>query len=407
MVQKFTQLTKDNIHKSLEKINTQGTEYLSRRGSLKLHNTTSTKIVRNLNEFMNFGKRIQRNITTSHSEREHGKLSKQISLDEASRRDNVGGGRRCSNVHASSNGFQEEASTCHEETETASSSENVRSIGNETSTNHCHSLPRTPHTSTTTCHTLPRTPSTLQREIRQVEDCLAKKIEAIPESLHHVDSSPDDDDSSEYFLMTSSITQELRLELENLNRNVLQDPVADVAEDIESGFESTSSSTQNCQAKYSMTGDEIFIWENPLEEANAIPQSHSANSLTSNKSSFESDSSTTSGADSIHSSDSTQQIREVAHVINSRQPRVGLPPPNEFGGGNPFLMFLCISVLCQHSEHIMTHQMDYNEMAIYFDKMIRKHNVHRVLNEARKRYESYLCNYRQMNRQAHNQSPRV
>lgn len=67
-----------------------------------------------------------------------------------------------------------------------------------------------------------------------------------------------------------------------------------------------------------------------------------------------------------------------------------LPPPHKFGDGNPFLMFLCLTVLHQHRDFIMRSAMDYNEMAMHFDKMVRKHNVNRVLNHARQMYASYL-----------------
>lgn len=67
-----------------------------------------------------------------------------------------------------------------------------------------------------------------------------------------------------------------------------------------------------------------------------------------------------------------------------------LPPPSEFGGGNPFLMFLCLTVLRQHRDIVMSNGMDYNEMAMHFDKMIRKHNVMRVLNQARQMFATYL-----------------
>lgn len=67
-----------------------------------------------------------------------------------------------------------------------------------------------------------------------------------------------------------------------------------------------------------------------------------------------------------------------------------LPPPSEFGGGNPFLMFLCITLLLQHRDFVMRNQMDYNEMAMHFDKMVRRHNVIRVLNQARQLFAGYL-----------------
>lgn len=67
-----------------------------------------------------------------------------------------------------------------------------------------------------------------------------------------------------------------------------------------------------------------------------------------------------------------------------------MPSPETLGGGNPFLMFLCLTLLLQHRDHIMKNRMDYNETAMYFDKMIRKHNVSRVLGHARQMYSNYL-----------------
>lgn len=67
-----------------------------------------------------------------------------------------------------------------------------------------------------------------------------------------------------------------------------------------------------------------------------------------------------------------------------------LPPPKEFGSGNPFLMFLCLTILLQHRDIVIKSGMDYNEMAMHFDKMVRKHNVTRVLNQARRMYAEYL-----------------
>jgi hypothetical protein len=69
---------------------------------------------------------------------------------------------------------------------------------------------------------------------------------------------------------------------------------------------------------------------------------------------------------------------------------IRLPPPDIFGGGNPFLMFLSLTLLLQHRDHIMRNAMDYNETAMYFDKMIRKHNVGRVLAHARMLFSEYL-----------------
>ncbi|ODN01562.1 TBC1 domain family member 25 [Orchesella cincta] len=73
----------------------------------------------------------------------------------------------------------------------------------------------------------------------------------------------------------------------------------------------------------------------------------------------------------------------------TRQPSK-MPNPETLGGGNPFLMFLCLTLLLQHRDHIMKNRMDYNETAMYFDKMIRKHNVSKVLAHARQMYSNYL-----------------
>ncbi|XP_055645071.1 uncharacterized protein LOC129780624 [Toxorhynchites rutilus septentrionalis] len=84
-----------------------------------------------------------------------------------------------------------------------------------------------------------------------------------------------------------------------------------------------------------------------------------------------------------------------------------LPPPNEFGGGNPFLMFLCLTILLQHRDYVMKTGMDYNEMAMHFDKMVRKHNVVRVLNQARQMYAEYRRLHQQQQQQQHHKSNNV
>lgn len=77
-------------------------------------------------------------------------------------------------------------------------------------------------------------------------------------------------------------------------------------------------------------------------------------------------------------------------VVLEKRNNTSLPTPSEFGGGNPFLMFLCLTMLIQHRNYVMKSNMDYNEMAMHFDKMVRKHNVVRVLNQARRMYADYL-----------------
>ncbi|KAG6460871.1 uncharacterized protein LOC115450517 [Manduca sexta] len=86
----------------------------------------------------------------------------------------------------------------------------------------------------------------------------------------------------------------------------------------------------------------------------------------------------------------TVSVSTVAPDSSTKGSISSLPPPVVFGGGNPFLMFLCLTVLLQHRDYIMRNRMDYNELAMHFDKMVRKHNVNRVLNQARQMYAMYL-----------------
>ncbi|KAL1466288.1 hypothetical protein MTO96_026781 [Rhipicephalus appendiculatus] len=67
-----------------------------------------------------------------------------------------------------------------------------------------------------------------------------------------------------------------------------------------------------------------------------------------------------------------------------------LPRPQDLGGGNPFMMFLCLTLLMQHRDVIMRNTMDYNELAMHFDKMVRRHNLQKVLHQTRALYTEYL-----------------
>lgn len=67
-----------------------------------------------------------------------------------------------------------------------------------------------------------------------------------------------------------------------------------------------------------------------------------------------------------------------------------LPPPAVFGDGNPFLMFMCIAILMQHRDYIIDQQLDYQEIAMHFDRMVRRHNVKKTLGIARKMFAEYL-----------------
>jgi len=75
-----------------------------------------------------------------------------------------------------------------------------------------------------------------------------------------------------------------------------------------------------------------------------------------------------------------------------------LPPPSELGCGNPFLMFLCLSTLILQRDHVMTSLHDYNDIAMYYDKMVRQHRVEHVVHYARQLYATYLRELQQQQR---------
>ncbi|XP_076469269.1 TBC1 domain family member 25-like isoform X2 [Babylonia areolata] len=85
-----------------------------------------------------------------------------------------------------------------------------------------------------------------------------------------------------------------------------------------------------------------------------------------------------------------QQTQGDRSDARSQQPESSLPPPHQFGRGNPFLMFMCLTLLLQHRERIVSARMEYEDVAMFFDKMVRQHNVHKALHQARELYTNYL-----------------
>lgn len=276
------------------------------------------------------------------------------------------------------------------------------------------------------------TPSDAEPELRRVSS-----ESGVIRVLRDDPNSPDD--SADFFPMTTSMTRELRLELESLDRQVfgLSPPSELQCDCVLSKRESDlpESETETELARCSPAAD-VFVWENPLHtlqqkhhpttpdeqaeleyDGEILEDQNGVKSVTpirllkcTNRSESASDS---EGTESWHqnppASESPikqqqqqqsvqEQCEEATELTNlipagTSEDQLGessLPPPNEFGGGNPFLMFLCITLLLQHRDFVMRNQMDYNEMAMHFDKMIRRHNVIRVLNQARQLFAGYL-----------------
>ncbi|XP_060822388.1 TBC1 domain family member 25 [Bombus pascuorum] len=271
------------------------------------------------------------------------------------------------------------------------------------------------------------TPSDAEPELRRVSS-----ESGVIRVLRDEPSSPDD--PTDFFPMTTSMTRELRLELESLDRQVFgPSPPSDQQCDCvlsKRESELADSETDTELARCSPAAD-VFVWENPLHtlqqknhpatpdeqaeleyDGEILEDQNGVKSVTpirllkrTTRSESASDS---EEAESWHQNATVQEspikqsvqehCEEATELTNlipagTCEDQLGetcLPPPHEFGGGNPFLMFLCITLLLQHRDFVMRNQMDYNEMAMHFDKMVRRHNVIRVLNQARQLFAGYL-----------------
>ncbi|XP_017491527.1 PREDICTED: uncharacterized protein LOC108379689, partial [Rhagoletis zephyria] len=290
--------------------------------------------------------------------------------------------------------------------------------------------------------------------------------------------TPDDSQDQEYYPMTTAITRELRLEADNLDRQVFGDPVGlppsvncgieyekldkdslDLVDDLKeneivacpdisellirrrSRNSRTKSSIEPLQHVSTSTAwldvDELLSEAidnnyndgqvNGIAETTALPVQNMLNPFVDTTTNLRIDGVTgvlpnssslpevlvpistdtanaspvelaTNAVDEISFAKPTARNEEVAAAdVNASGGGVSLgptppvlPPPTEFGGGNPFLVFLCLTLLLQHRQTIMKSGMDYNEIAMHFDKMVRKHDVTRVLNQARRMYIDYL-----------------
>ncbi|PIK47427.1 putative TBC1 domain family member 25 [Apostichopus japonicus] len=114
-------------------------------------------------------------------------------------------------------------------------------------------------------------------------------------------------------------------------------------------------------------------------------------SLHANNSNVNSSQTLSSPAADRPTSPSLSPLRQSPSPLPTKKsPFRGLPHPKDFGGGNPFMMFLCLSLLLEQRDRIIDNKMDFNEMAMLFDRMVRKHNLNRVLHRARTLYSQYL-----------------
>uniref|UniRef100_T1JAT9 Rab-GAP TBC domain-containing protein n=1 Tax=Strigamia maritima TaxID=126957 RepID=T1JAT9_STRMM len=248
------------------------------------------------------------------------------------------------------------------------------------------------------------------------------------------------DDPQDYFPMTTSVTRELRMDLENLNRQLpgpgrhFRFPSEDDNESAKDSWQNAShqgkddsSEESACDDSDLSAGDQIKCVNNKKSKERTLPMNKCLEQEEKERKHYngeilESDVTPekrtqlkcvtpinlversseecrpavlkeNSLAEEIEDLVMTNSCEEASESVQysaaarAQMPR--LPRPSELGDGNPFMIFLSLTLLLQQRDYIMKNRMDYNELAMHLDKMVRKHDVNRVLHQARKLFSDY------------------
>lgn len=85
-------------------------------------------------------------------------------------------------------------------------------------------------------------------------------------------------------------------------------------------------------------------------------------------------------------------IMAQGNIISRRSDEMTskLPPPEELGCGNPFLLFICLAVLLGEREEIISTKVEYADLVMHFDNMIRRLSPDKVLSKAMQLFAGYL-----------------
>ncbi|XP_077185574.1 TBC1 domain family member 25 [Paroedura picta] len=163
--------------------------------------------------------------------------------------------------------------------------------------------------------------------------------------------------------------------------------------------EDSSEDNPSLKSQHSAEDDDCSGEQDPLIQSLPMAKSFSAPSLRApSPPSRDSASSSTNG----NEEDSLSEDEKGTSAANSPSSppggsaaaspaaSVSLPPPQEFGRGNPFVLFLCLAILLEHRDYIIKNDMDYNELAMHFDRLVRRHNLNKVLHRAKALFANYL-----------------
>lgn len=113
-----------------------------------------------------------------------------------------------------------------------------------------------------------------------------------------------------------------------------------------------------------------------------------AHTFSKSTSSLKSSHSTSSSSSSISSSLSCSSSLVILSSNTEFRSKIAqaeklsgcLPSPTELGEANAFMLFICLTILLLHRDKIINENLDANDIAIYFDSKVRKHDVHVVIN---------------------------
>lgn len=90
--------------------------------------------------------------------------------------------------------------------------------------------------------------------------------------------------------------------------------------------------------------------------------------------------------------DHKMEFKEAIFNVNDQQnpESIELPSPEVLGCGNPFLMFVCLSLLLNEKETLLSTKFEYDDLVMHFDKLVRKHDTSKVLSKAMSLFAAYL-----------------
>ncbi|CAL8080173.1 unnamed protein product [Calicophoron daubneyi] len=87
---------------------------------------------------------------------------------------------------------------------------------------------------------------------------------------------------------------------------------------------------------------------------------------------------------------SKHSFSSETHLIHLRDSVARLPPPDQLGQGNPFLLFLCLSLMLEYRDTILLTVTEPSDMISFYQRKSKHHCMMRILNRARTLFTRYL-----------------